>query len=87
MKIPKNKKLSPEQAFAVILRERRIALGLSQADLEDDGVDRSYISKLELGKRQIGLRGIIVIARKLGMTPWELVREVVVRSEGKEIKS
>ncbi len=82
LKLPKGKPLTPELAFAIVLRERRIALGLTQADLEDDEeIDRSYISKLELGKRQIALRGIIHIARKLNMKPEELMAAVVARME------
>ena len=83
LKIPKNRKLTPELAFAVVVRERRIALGMDQAELEDDGMDRSYVSKIELAQRQVALRGIITIARKLGMEPDDLLREVVRRMEGK----
>ena len=77
--------LSPEQAFGTVLRERRKALGLTQKDLEEEQLDRSYISKLELGKRQVCLRGLLHIAEMLEMPPEELVKEVVSRmQEGEE---
>lgn len=80
LKIPKGKPLTPELAFALVLREKRMALGLTQYDLEDDeSMDHSYISRLELGKRQVCLRGIIVIARKLQMEPEDLLAEVMKR--------
>lgn len=57
-----------------------MALGLTQADLEDDDtMDHSYISRLERGERQVCLRGIISIAGKLKMQPDELLAEVMKR--------
>lgn len=80
-KVPSSGKLSLELAFAQILRERRTALGLSQADLEDDdAVNRTYISKLELAQRQVCLRSFVHIARMLNMSPVELMAEVLKRT-------
>lgn len=77
LQIPTGKALTPELAFAIVLRERRMALGLSQADLEGDGdMDQSYISKIEQGQRQVCLRGILHLAKKLQLTPEELIGEV-----------
>ncbi len=67
-------------AFALVLREKRTALGLTQADLEgDDSMDHAYISKIELAKRQVCLRGIIHLAQKLQMEPGDLMAEVMLR--------
>lgn len=66
-------------AFAQVLRERRKALGLTQQDLEEDGVAQSYISKLELGKRQVCLRNFIHIVEMLETTPVELMDAVMKR--------
>lgn len=83
LKIPAGEKLSPEMAFALVLREKRMALDMTQADLEGDGdFDHSYISRLERGERQVCLRGIIHLARKLQMTPAELMEEVMEKMEG-----
>lgn len=69
--------ISPEVAFGRILRNRRIALGLRQSDLEHhDFLDQSYISKLERGERQVCLRGILHLANVLQLTPGELIDEV-----------
>ena len=74
-------KLTLERAFAIVLRERRMALGLHQKDLEaDDGtMDRSYISRLEHGRRQVCLRGIFHLADVLGMSTGELMDAVADR--------
>jgi len=82
LEIPKDGKLTLELAFAIVVREKRLALGLDQSALEDEGMDRSYVSKLELGERQVALRGIFTIAKKLGMEPWDLLREVAVKMGG-----
>ena len=80
LKIPKGKPLSPEIAFALVIRERRASLGLTQADLEGDGeFDHSYISRLEKAERQVCLRGLLHLAAKLQMTPETLISEVVKR--------
>lgn len=71
--------MTPELAFAHVLRERRKALGLTQKDLEEEELNRSYISKLELGQRQVCLRNFLHIAEMLEMTPVELMEEVVNR--------
>jgi DNA-binding XRE family transcriptional regulator len=45
--------------FGKRLRERRIALGLSQeAFAHAAGLDRTYISGIERGKRNVSLRNI-----------------------------
>lgn len=61
----------------MVLRQRRTELGLTQLDLEsDEAIDRSYISKLELAKREPNLSTIFIIASKLQMTPSELITKV-----------
>lgn len=78
--IPEGEPLSPEIAFALVLRERRAELGLTQTDLEgDEEFDHSYISLLERAERQVGLRGILHLSHKLQMKPQDLIAEVVKR--------
>lgn len=61
----------------MVVRERRLELGLTQSDVEDEhSFDRSYISKLELAKRTPDLRAVFHIAGKLQLLPHELVRRV-----------
>lgn len=74
LKVPRNKTLTADQAFAFVLREKRLELGLTQEDMESDRtLDRSYISKLELAKREVGLKAIFHLAERLGMKPSELI--------------
>ncbi|MGH7168799.1 MAG: helix-turn-helix domain-containing protein [Gemmataceae bacterium] len=59
--------------FGRRLRERRIALGLSQeAFAHAAGLDRTYISGIERGKRNVSLRNIDFLAQALGTSISEL---------------
>ena len=54
--------------IGVIVRERRIRLGLSQADLaEQAGVGRRFVSELEAGKVTVELAKVLVVCRVLGL--------------------
>jgi transcriptional regulator with XRE-family HTH domain len=68
-----------DQALDVLLRfgqrvrEKRTALGLSQEAFADKcKLDRTYISGIERGKRNVALRNIAAIAKALGTTVSEL---------------
>lgn len=75
--LPPDAELSPELAFAQVLRARRIKLGLSQTDLTgDEEFDQPYISKLEQAKQQVCIRGLFHLAAKLGAEPEDLIAEV-----------
>jgi len=53
--------------FGICVRERRMALGLSQEAFADKcGLDRTYISGIERGRRNVSLRNIEKIAKTLG---------------------
>ncbi len=55
--------------FGQRVRERRNAVGLSQEALADKcGLDRTYISGIERGRRNLSLRNIEIIAGALGTT-------------------
>lgn len=72
----------PVEAFAMVVRERRLELGLTQSDMEDEAsFDRSYMSKLELAKRIPDLNAIFHIAKKLELPPHELMRRVEIKLE------
>lgn len=65
------------QRFGERLRERRMALGLSQeAFAHAAGLDRTYISGIERGKRNVSLRNIHVLARALGTSISELTEDL-----------
>jgi len=59
--------------FGQRVREKRTALGLSQEAFADKcKLDRTYISGIERGKRNISLRNIAAIAKALDITVSEL---------------
>ncbi|MBN9400358.1 MAG: helix-turn-helix transcriptional regulator ['Candidatus Kapabacteria' thiocyanatum] len=85
LNLSENQELTFELALAIIIRKRRIELGMSQEEVADDVLGQSHISMLERGVREIGMGRFIVLARKLKMEPDELLRKVVemVESMGK----
>jgi transcriptional regulator with XRE-family HTH domain len=65
------------QKFGHRVRELRKAKELSQEAFADEcGLDRTYISGIERGKRNVALRNIEAIARALGATISELMRDL-----------
>ena len=59
--------------FGARVRERRTAQGLSQEAFAGKcGLDRTYISGIERGKRNVSLRNIEVIAKALETSVSEL---------------
>ena len=61
-------------SFGKRVRALREAKGVSQEDLaEDAGLDRTYISSVERGKRNISLVNIELIAKALGVKPSKLL--------------
>lgn len=61
------------EKFGARVRERRGVLGLSQEAFAGKcGLDRTYISGIERGKRNVSLRNIEIIATALGTTISEL---------------
>lgn len=63
--------------FGEALRSRRLEAGLSQEELADRcGLDRTYISGIERGRRNVGLRNLGSIAKALGVTVSELLEGV-----------
>lgn len=63
--------------FGLVLKKTRKEKGLSQEQLAfDSGLDRSYISKLEVGSYQPSISTIFAIAEVLNVRPDDLVSEV-----------
>lgn len=58
-----------DAAFAIVLREFRVAAQFSQERLADaTGLDRTYISLLERGLCQPSLPTLLAISKALGVT-------------------
>jgi transcriptional regulator with XRE-family HTH domain len=63
--------------FGAKVREARRVKGISQEAFADlCGLDRTYISGIERGKRNVGLRNIALIAQALGLTISQLTEGV-----------
>jgi transcriptional regulator with XRE-family HTH domain len=72
------------QVFAVNLRRRRHAKGLSQEDLAHEaGVNRSYMSTLERGASYPGLEIIGKLAAALDVEPAALLKLPAKRSSSR----
>ena len=68
---------SIRQEFGVILRTRRIALGLSQEKLAlDANLNRNYISLLELGRNQPTVTVLFRLASVLDVQPSVLISQL-----------
>jgi transcriptional regulator with XRE-family HTH domain len=68
------KQLEPEVAFGIVLRELRKQRGLSQESLAHEaGMERNYISLLELGRNSASLKMIFRLAPVLGTSVAELM--------------
>lgn len=72
--------MTPEKAFAKILREIRHEHSLSQEELGfESGYHRTYISLLERGEKNPSLNTIFQLAAALKVLPSEILR----RTEGR----
>lgn len=76
----------PENVLRILgerVRELRTALGISQEELGFiSNLDRTYISDIERGRRNISLMNIDSLARALGVDPGQLVSRVESRTLG-----
>ena len=62
--------------FGLVLRERRLAAGLSQEVLADNSeLHRTYVSQLERGLKAPSLAAIEAVANALHVAPHILVRD------------
>lgn len=68
---------TPLRKFGLAVQGRRLEMELTQEDLADRaGFDRTYISMVELGKRNPALLNICRLASALQMTPADLMRGI-----------
>lgn len=69
--------LTPENAFAKVIREVRMERGLSQEALGfESGYHRTYIGMLERGLMNPSLRTVLSIASALKIPPGDLIQRV-----------
>lgn len=76
--------MEPEVAFGIVLRELRKQRGLSQETLaQDAGIERNYISLLELGRNSASVKMIFKLAPALGITVAEFMGMVEERQNSR----
>ena len=67
-------------AFGAAITESRKERGLTQEALAERAeMNRTYLNDVEKGRRNISLFNIERLARALGMSAWELMREAEAR--------
>lgn len=71
----KHKKLTPQDAFGLALREFRKKAKLTQEELAlEAGIERNYVSLIELGKNQPTITMIFKIASALNVDPSKIIK-------------
>lgn len=66
-----------EEVFGLVLRSHRNKNGFSQEILAlKSGLDRTYISMLERGKRKPTINTVFAIAEILNVKPSKLIEEI-----------
>jgi transcriptional regulator with XRE-family HTH domain len=77
-------RLEPEVAFGQVLRELRKRQKLSQETLAlESGMERNYVSLLELGRNSASVKMIFKIAPVLGVTVADFMEMVEARTKEK----
>ena len=68
--------MEPHVAFGQVLKKYRLEKGLSQERLAlESGLDRTYISLLERGKRQPSIKTLFAISAHLKIRPSTLIEK------------
>lgn len=69
--------MEPEVAFGMVLRELRKQRALSQETLaHESGLERNYISLLELGRNSASIKTLFKLSPVLDVPVSELMRQV-----------
>ncbi|RAS89609.1 transcriptional regulator [Priestia endophytica] len=69
--------MSIEKAFGVVIRNYRRELAISQEELAlEAGLDRTYISLLERGKRRPTINTLFAISKVLGINPHTIILNI-----------
>ena len=69
--------MEPEVAFGIVLRELRKQRELSQEMLaHESGLERNYVSLLELGKNSASIKTLFKLAPTLGISVSEMLLRV-----------
>ncbi|MGH0424678.1 MULTISPECIES: helix-turn-helix domain-containing protein [Bacillus] len=75
-----------EQIFGSILQEYRLNSKMSQEELAfNSGLDRTYISLLERGKRRPTINTLFALSKALDVNPSILIKELEAKLSNHEI--
>ncbi|WP_226603003.1 helix-turn-helix domain-containing protein [Bacillus cereus] len=75
-----------EQIFGTNLQEHRLSSKMSQEELAfNSGLDRTYISLLERGKRKPTINTLFSVTRALNVHPFQLIKELEQRLSGEQL--
>lgn len=65
------------QTIGKAIRKLRLSRGLSQEELGAEAeLDRTYVSDIELGTRNFGIKNLIKIAKSLKVTAVYLLKDI-----------
>jgi transcriptional regulator with XRE-family HTH domain len=72
-------RITIQPRFGVLVRERRLNLGLSQSDLGDrlGGLSRQHLCGVETGRSSVGLSTLVSMARALVVLPTILLADAL----------
>lgn len=71
----KNKETSPGEAFGIVLRELRKKAEFTQENLAfEAGIERNYVSLIELGRNQPTISVIFKLANALNIEPSKMIK-------------
>ncbi|MED3899859.1 helix-turn-helix transcriptional regulator [Priestia megaterium] len=69
--------MNVEQAFGTVIKKYRLELSMSQEKLAfESGLDRTYISLLERGKRRPTINTLFFISQVLGIPPHHIIIDI-----------
>jgi transcriptional regulator with XRE-family HTH domain len=69
--------MTPEQSFGEVLRDLRVAAGMSQETLAyESDLDRSFISMLERGLKSPSISTLFRLAKPLGTKPSIMLKQL-----------
>lgn len=75
--MPAARNTSQHKALANLLREARLAAGLTQTDIaERMKRPQSFVTKVERNERRVDVVEFIEIARAIGVTPESLIKKL-----------
>ena len=64
-------------ALGLVVRRRRLELERSQEDLATEGMEQSFLSKIERGETEVSISSFLILAERLDMEPDVLMSTLI----------